>query len=39
MGCTTTLILVSEHPDLYAGHMFVDGQLVSQSAASLGGGE
>lgn len=26
MGCMTTLILASEHPDLYAGCMFVDGQ-------------
>ena len=26
MGCMTTLILASEHPDLYAACMFVDGQ-------------
>ena len=26
MGCMTTLILASAHPDLYAGCMFVDGQ-------------
>lgn len=26
MGCMTILILASEHPDLYAGCMFVDGQ-------------
>lgn len=26
MGCMTTLILASQHPDLYAGCMFVDGQ-------------
>lgn len=26
MGCMTTLILASEHPNLYAGCMFVDGQ-------------
>ena len=26
MGCMTTLTLASQHPDLYAGCMFVDGQ-------------
>ena len=26
MGCMTTMILASEHPDLFAAEMFVDGQ-------------
>lgn len=35
MGCMTTLILASEHPDLYAACMFVDGQWDVSTLKSL----
>lgn len=37
MGCMTTLILASEHPDLYAGCMFVDGQWDVSTLSGLEG--
>lgn len=37
MGCMTTLILASAHPDLYAGCMFVDGRWDVSSLKGLEG--
>ena len=37
MGCMTTLILASAHPDLYAGCLFVDGRWDASSLKGLEG--